>query len=131
MPNVKLSIPGDTPICNPQNGRLNQEWRLWFNKLYNRAGSDDAPSNLDLANAVNQNTVDITTLKENVNTLTNDLNDLTNIVNQNTYDITSLGIRVTTNENDISTLKINVFQNTTDIASLNTQVATNTTNIVS
>ena len=131
MPNVKLSIPGDTPICNPQNGRLNQEWRLWFNKLYNRAGSDDAPSNLYLANAVSQNTVDITTLKEKVNTLTNDLNDLTDIVNQNTNDITSLGIRVTTNESDISNLKINVSQNTTDISNLKTQVDSNTSNIAS
>lgn len=131
MLNVKLSIPGDTPICNPQNGRLNQEWRLWFNKLYNRAGSDDAPSNLDLANSVSQNTVDISTLKENVNTITTDLNNLTDIVNQNTTDINTLEIRVTDNDNKIAILQDEVSQNTSDITDLQTQVNINTADISS
>ena len=79
MANTTLSIPSQTPICNPKNGVVNQEWRLWFNKLYQRAGGSDAPSNDDISQQVETNKQDIINLTEIVNNVETDINNLQNI----------------------------------------------------
>lgn len=79
MANVIISIPGNTPICNPSNGILNQEWRLWFNKLYQRTGGSDAPGNADIAvigELVSANTAGIEALNTQVDGIVGDLSQI-------------------------------------------------------
>jgi len=147
MANTTLSIPSQTPICNPKNGVVNQEWRLWFNKLYQRAGGSDAPSNGDISqqvetnkqdiinltervNNVETNKQDIINLTERVNNVETDINNLQLEVAQNTSGINDLENRVTTAENDINNLELNVANNTNAITTNSNDINTLKSNTI-
>lgn len=116
MANTILSIPSQTPICNPKNGVVNQEWRLWFNKLYQRAGGSDAPSNGNISQQIEINKQDFIYLTERVNNAETDINNLDN--------------RVTTAENDINNLELNVANNTNAITKNSNDINSLKTNTV-
>ena len=130
MANITLSIPSQTPICNPKNGVVNQEWRLWFNKLYQRAGGSDAPSNGDISQQVETNKQDIINLTERVNNVETDINNLQLEVAQNTSGINDLENRVTTAENDINNLELNVANNTNAITTNSNAINTLKSNTI-
>ena len=130
MANITLSIPSQTPICNPKNGVVNQEWRLWFNKLYQRAGGSDAPSNGDISQQVETNKQDIINLTEIVNNVETDINNLQLEVAQNTSGINDLENRVTTAENDINNLELNVANNTNAITTNSNAINTLKSNTI-
>ena len=130
MANTTLSIPSQTPICNPKNGVVNQEWRLWFNKLYQRAGGSDAPSNGDISQQVETNKQDIINLTEIVNNVETDINNLQLEVAQNTSGINDLENRVTTAENDINNLELNVANNTNAITTNSNAINTLKSNTI-
>lgn len=136
MANTTLSIPSQTPICNPKNGIVNQEWRLWFNKLYQRAGGSDAPSNGDISQQIEINKQDFIYLTERVNNAETDINnaetDINNLqleVAQNTFWINHLDNRVTTAENDINNLELNVANNTKAITKNSNNITKNSNDI--
>ena len=130
MANTTLSIPSQTPICNPKNGVVNQEWRLWFNKLYQRAGGSDAPSNGVISQQVETNKQDIINLTEIVNNVETDINNLQLEVAQNTSGINDLENRVTTAENDINNLELNVANNTNAITTNSNAINTLKSNTI-
>ena len=127
--NIRLSIPGDTPIVNKNNGRLNPEWKIWFTNLHKRTGGTDAPSNNDLSDQVNINTADITTLKSDVANNNASINALNNQVSTINKNITSLQLQVNNNTTNINNLTILTNNNTANIKTLTNQVNTNTSNI--
>lgn len=146
---INLSVPGSTAITDGK-GVLKQEWRLWFNKIYQRLGGDAAYSNTDLEDfIININSqVDtinttittlqtelnnvsdeiiliqnnITTINDNITILQNSITDINNNINTINNSITTINNSITTINTTLSSLTTQVNTNTSDIATLNSSV---------
>ena len=146
---INLSVPASTAITDGK-GVLKQEWRLWFNKIYQRLGGDAAYSNTDLEdfiininsqvdtinttittlqtelNNVNDEITliqnNITTINDNITILQNSITDINNNINTINNSITTINNSITTINTTLSSLTTQVNTNTSDIATLNSSV---------
>lgn len=136
---INLSPPSSTSISDNK-GNLKAEWRLWFNKLYQRLGGDSAYSNVDLEDFINNivGQVDdinkqVAILETQLTTVTADVDSIKlqiNIINDN---LLNLQTQITNNTNDIliindsiNTINNNIIDINTTLTSLQTQITTNT-----
>lgn len=115
----RISIPSNTPISD-KNGVVSQEWRLWFNKMYNRSGGSTALSNNELDVLIKGNTASTITLSNRVTTSEQDIIGIKSTVDSNNQKITDLNTRVTNDEGTIVNLDSRVTVNELKIVDLGT-----------
>lgn len=123
MANTSISIPSGTPICNPSTGVVNQEWRLWFNKVYQRLGGNDAPNNNVLDSDIIKTNENLLRLTERVVINENDIEVLK-------LDVNNIKTQININNNDINILKNQVLTINSSISSLNSSVNTLNANTI-
>lgn len=137
---VELSQPPfNRQMYNVNNGYLDLAWQQWFNKLYKRVGGVKASSNSDLQDNSAENSNDIQSLKNNVQTnidnikklddrLTPAEKTLASVVNQQDIDhenlvtagqaINSLNNKVSNNTNSIESINKEISSISSDITNL-------------
>lgn len=119
MAKSKLSIPGQTPICNFPDGTLKQEWRIWINALYERTGGYEAISNDELERIMNKHTAEINEIMENLVIIEKTLNKANKDILTAQIDIVNINKQLSINTGDIDVLKVKTQNNTKSIDYLN------------
>lgn len=139
---INLSVPGSTAITDGK-GVLKQEWRLWFNKIYQRLGGDAAYSNTDLEDFIININSQVDTINTTITTLQTELNNVSDeitliqnnitIINDNITilqnNITDIQNNITTIDNSINTINTSLATINTTLTSLQSQITTNTNDI--
>lgn len=137
---IELSQPPfNRQMYNVNNSYMDLAWQQWFNRLYKRVGGIKASSNSDLQDNSAENSNDISSLKQNVQTNIDNISKLdtrlseaestlSSVENQQDIDhesivtagqlISQLTLKVDTNTQNIATNTQNISTNTQDITNL-------------
>lgn len=114
----KLSIPGQTPICN-SDGTLKNEWRIWFNALYERTGGYEAISNDEIERIITNHDSEIKIITEQLINIEESLKKANKDILTAQIDIVNINKQLSINTGDIDVLKVKTQNNTKSIDYLN------------
>ena len=120
---INLSVPGSTAITDGK-GVLKQEWRLWFNKIYQRLGGDTAYSNTDLEDFINNINGQVDTINLTIATLQTQLNNVNDEIVIIQSNITTINDNILTIQNNITDIQNNITTINNQLYSLNQLINT-------
>lgn len=101
-----------------ENGNITQQWRLFFQGMYNRLGGQTAPSNAVLGGAANDSAVAVAAVNVNTNKNTVAVAGLTTTSNANAATVSSLSAISAANATTVTNLTTTTNNNTTAITNL-------------